>query len=152
MNVSIYANQKRIDDLLSRAEKAKEISLSAHWAKYLCVLTCGYLEVAVATILHDYAKGASNPNVARFASSAIRKVMKSPRLDNLLDVVGSFDPAWKTSLEAFAAGEVKEAINSLVGQRQLIAHGNDSQLSLGRFKSYYTSAKRFVEELDETCC
>lgn len=152
MNVAIYANQKRIDHLLTVAEEVEDLSQSAHWAKYLCVLACGHLEVAVETILRDYATSASNPSVARFAGFAIRHVLKSPKVDNVLDVVGSFNPAWKNDLEAKVEGEVKESVNSMVGQRHLIAHGRDSDLSLGRFKGYYAGIKKFIVQLDTTCC
>ena len=54
-------------------------------------------------------------------------------------------------LEAYTEGGIKAAVNSIVTNRNKIAHGEDVSLGLAGLKDYYKSAKKLVERLEQMC-
>ena len=65
--------------------------------------------------------------------------------EQLLQFVGSFNPDWRSELEKFVAGERKDALDSVVANRNNIAHGESVSLTYVRIKDYY---KYICEVLD----
>lgn len=120
--------------------------LVAEMAKYLCVLTSGYLEIAVFEILTTYAARCSNGQVSRFVARKLSRLpnMKMAAIKGLLE---DFSEDWARDLLEYCDGEIADSVNSIVNQRQNIAHGRQSDVSLVRMDSYYRAAKRMIRKL-----
>ena len=105
---------------------AGDIEAQSHWAKYLCVLSAGFLENALREVYGQYCTQCSNQNVARFAGQVLARI-QNPKAGTFLDLAERFLPYWKTDLEAFMDEEGrKDAIDSIMANRHLIAHGKNS--------------------------
>src|SRR6266705_1531897 len=97
--------------------------MQAHWAKYLCVLTAGFLENSIRYTLQGFATRTSSPKVANYVSSKLDR-MPNPKAENLLQLIAAFDSAWAKDLEAFLSDDSrKESIDTIMSNRHLIAHG-----------------------------
>jgi len=108
------------------------------------------LEKAVQLILGDYAKSKSAPNVSNYVESQLRW-FQSAKMENILSLVQAFSPIWRQELENECDDQVKDAIDSIVANRHLIAHGENVGISLGTISAYYRGAVRFIEILDSKC-
>ena len=124
--------------------------LRSHFAKYMCVLTSGYLEECVRLLLRNYCQHQAGPAVFRFVESAIADItgLKEDKLKALLE---QFDPEWARRFEAHSTQQHKDALDSVVANRHLIAHGRYMGISLGTSLSYTTRVKEAVRILDEQC-
>ena len=74
--------------------------------------------------------------------------MKSPRnanMERILQMAGIFSPAWRISIEAATTDEMKDAVDSILSNRDNIAHGGDVGLTIGTMKRYYGDALRVLE-------
>jgi len=120
--------------------------LEAEYARYLCVLACGFLEKAVAEIIVGYASSRTARPVLSFIESSVRRLGNLDK-ERLLSVVGSLDAGWRTELDAFIVDEKKEALNSVVGLRHNIAHGGDGRISLGQVQKYWVQIQAIVEKV-----
>ena len=69
----------------------------------------------------------------------------------LLDLVGSFDKGWMTDLGAYMAGKRRDALDSVVANRNRIAHGDSSNISFHQVSEYYESVREILQRLDEIC-
>lgn len=68
------------------------------------------------------------------------------KAEKIVVIVGYFDSKWASDVSSFMNDEGrKEAINSIVAQRHLIAHGKDSTMSFVSLKGYY---KKLIEVFD----
>src|SRR3546814_17484789 len=72
--------------------------------------------------------------IAKYVGKQLR-YMQNPRAEAIRSLLETFDAAWATQLDTLLddnGGRVKESIGSLVGQRNTIAHGRNSDVSFGR--------------------
>lgn len=124
--------------------------VQSHFARYLCVLVSGYLEQAVKELLLDHTRRQSSPSVLRFVEAQIRRQtnMKSQRL---IDLVGSFDPTWRADLETYIVDERKDAVDSVVTNRNRIAHGDSVGVTFTRISEYYQQVQLVVDRISILC-
>jgi hypothetical protein len=150
MDARIVGAQQRIDSLESKAKSdlvKSDIELQSQIARFLCVLSSGLIEQAVIHTLATYSQKRSHPDVARYVSANVAK-LRNAKFDDVLVMLGYFNPDWREHFESSTAPEVKDAIDSIVNNRNQIAHGAQTGISLVTFMEYYKRVKLFISELD----
>lgn len=144
-----YAN--KLDTLFQKAQQlSHDLELQSHWARYLCVLVCGFLETGVRTTYGHYARSRAHPNVARYANKKL-ELFRSPTMGNILELTSLFSKEWAEDLERDTDGELKDAVNSIVAVRHQIAHGNDTGISYVRVREYHRSIVKVIDLLEQQC-
>jgi hypothetical protein len=150
MNKRIVGLQDRIDGLQAKA-KVEPVSLDAELqsqiARFLCVLGSGLMEQALIMILTDYAQKRCHTDVSRYVSASLSRI-RNAKFEDVLVVLGHFSPDWRDHFEEETDPEVKDAIDSIVNNRNQIAHGAQTGISLVTFMGYYKRLKAFIVELD----
>src|SRR4029077_17077617 len=71
--------------------------------------------------------------------------------EKILQAVGRFNPAWRTTLETAIAGQLRDAVDSIVNNRHQISHGGQVGITLTSLGNYYRDAQAVVAELKRTC-
>ena len=102
------------------------------------------------TILQEYARSKSHPFVSNFVSVQIAR-FQNPSADRVFDILQTFNREWADGLRAKSEGKITDHVNSIVSNRHNIAHGALSGISFVTIASYYESAQRFVQLLQEQC-
>ena len=148
--LAIHQQRQRLDNLFEAAKAFTDGELRSHWSRYLCVLVSGFLENSVELCLGEYTRRRSVPPVANYVTSRLQG-FQNPRMEKILDLLECFNPEWKTQLEAATQGKLSDSINSIVGNRHRIAHGESVALSMGSLRAYYDDAKVVVDLLQRTC-
>lgn len=148
--LAIHQQKQRLDYLFDAARNLSDIEMQSHWSRYLCVLVSGFLENSVEICLSDYSKRAANPNVSNFVSVKLRD-FQNPKMGLIVELFGSFNPDWRTQIEDATQGQLSDSVNSIVGNRHKIAHGDSVSLSLGSIAAYYKDAVAVIELLQRTC-
>lgn len=150
MNREVLRYRQRLDALFQRTGQLEDLELQAHWARYLCVLTSGFLEVSMRALFTQYARAVSAPSVAKYVQRRLED-FQSPKMSNICGLVRDFNQIWADELEVGTAGELKDAVNSIVANRHLIAHGRDVGVSHTQMKEYYARAVRVVDLVRAWC-
>lgn len=149
----LVRQHNRLVGLLNKTAEATggDLEAQSHWARYLCVLSSGFLENALHEVYGQYCARCSNRNVARFTDKVLARV-QNPKAGKFLEIAKSFRPEWQTDLEAFIEEDGrKDAINSIMSNRHLIVHGKDSAITLVRVKQYLEKSIRVVEFIEQQC-
>jgi hypothetical protein len=149
----LVSQQQRLEWLMKQASafRSDQIELQAHWARYLCVLAAGFLENALAEIYSTYAKSCASPSVSNFVESVLARI-QNPKANRFIDIARAFDPSWVDNLTTFLQNEGrKDAIDAVMSNRHLIAHGKDSGISLARVKDYVKKSIEVVEFIEVQC-
>lgn len=121
------------------------------FVSYLCVRSYAYLEFAVQTILIEYVKTVTNEGpLGKFVRGQLR-VNRALRRSELLRLIGKFSDDWKTNIRDSTQGQLGDSLNSIVNNRNKIAHGDDVYLSLSNLESYVSDAHRIVELIYNEC-
>ena len=152
-NRNISRQIQRLRDLIKKTDEATagNLELQAHWARYLCVLSSGLLENALVETYSSYVTSKAIPQIAGFASAAL-SIIQNPKTQKFLEVAGRFDANWRDELELFVAADGrKEAIDSIIANRHLIAHGVDSGITLARLKEYLNRSIEVLEFIEVQC-
>ena len=146
-NREISRQVQRLKALLKRVDEASggNVELQSHWARYACVLAAGLIENALAEVYSAFVKGAAQAPVAAFATHALGAI-QNPKTERFLQTAERFKPSWKTELEEFVSKDGrKDAIDSIMANRHLIAHGTDAGITMARVRSYLDKALEVIE-------
>jgi hypothetical protein len=148
--VEINRQRQRLDDLFKKASKLPDAELQSHWSRYLCVLVSGFLENSVRITYSEYARARADPSVADFVERRLRQ-FQNPKMGSILELAGGFSQEWKQQLEKDTSGQLAESVNSIVGNRHKIAHGESVGLTLQALGQYYGDALQVVDLLRQQC-
>ncbi len=148
--LDVARQRKKLDGLFEHIRNvSEEPEVRSHWAKYLCILVSGFVETSIRGIYEQYAADKSSPKIANYVGNRL-KGFQNPRMDKILDLCGAFSPEWKGEL-ANAPEEAKSAMNSIVANRNRIAHGEDVGLTYGMIYDYYQNAKKIIDMIETQC-
>ncbi|MCH8146745.1 MAG: hypothetical protein IH987_01965 [Planctomycetes bacterium] len=150
-NIEIAKRENRLDSLFERiGHAAQDAELQSHWTRYLCILVSGFLESSIRTTFASFANKRAQSNVASFVTAQLG-FLQNPKMGKILELVRKFSAEWAEQLEADTQGEIKAAVNSIVANRNKIAHGEDVSLGLVGLKDYYKSSKKLVKLIEQLC-
>ena len=149
----LISQKQRIDWLIAEASRFQgdQLELQAHWARYLCILAAGFLENALSEVYSKYAKASANPQVSNYVEAVLGKI-QNPKTGKFLDTARAFDRSWEESLSSFICNDGrKDAIDAIMSNRHLIAHGKDSGISLARVQEYFKKSIEVIEFIERQC-
>tara|TARA_R110000868_G_scaffold122089_1_gene323651 strand:+ start:3176 stop:3649 length:474 start_codon:yes stop_codon:yes gene_type:complete len=155
MHPRILSNKTKLDNLYTKVSSYTVPNEQVEWAKYLCVLTAGYIEESLRVLLLDFASKNSSIEIQRFVEREINFITNC-KTERIVAVLNKFDINWA---EKFANDikdkspidrEIKDSIDSIVSNRHLIAHGKSVGLTYATMNSYYTYCARAIEILEDT--
>ena len=150
-NREVVRYKMRLDSLFKKIETLSEDpELQSHWAKYLCVLVSGFLETSVRAIYGQYTQRKAASNIANYVISRLDG-FQNPKMAKIINLTNSFNLEWGDSLREKTEGELKNAIDSICANRNLIAHGRDSGITYARINDWYQDAIEVVELIEKQC-
>ena len=127
------------------------LELQAHWAKYTCVIMCGYIETAIIELLRQYVEEKRCPKPVTSYITYQLKFFQNASVDKIIALVASFDKGWETSLSTFIDDERRAAINSVVGNRHRIAHGLDVTVTVAQLARWYPKVTEVITHIKGLC-
>ena len=142
----------RIGRILKEADKMDNDELKSDMARYACILVSGYLEASCRDIFGNFAKNQSSPAVHRFVARQLDQYYNL-KADRFIQLANSFDPERGRKIEQDGEfGKLKDAVDSIVANRNNVAHGRDTGISLAVIKDYYERAGRFIRLIESAFC
>ncbi len=142
---------ERIERLVLSAAVAcdKNIEIQSEWARYICVLSAGFVESSCREFYKSFCKPQCSPAVYRYIARDLDAI-QNPKSSRLVEVARVFDETWGAKLEAFLQAEGRaDAIDSIMSNRHLIAHGRSSGISLARIAGYFELVVEVMEFMED---
>jgi hypothetical protein len=127
-----------------------DLETQADFARYLCVLVSGYLEKSLSELIQEHSRQHGGPTLQRFVEKSTRRFTNT-NCQKLKDLLGSFNADWRSKLDAVLIDELKDAIDSVISLRHLIAHGGSAGVTLSRVREYYLQIQVVVDEISDLC-
>jgi hypothetical protein len=145
-HTTLHQLSSRLDRVFELSRNIEDDEIKSHYARYLCVLTSGYLEESFKLIIRTYVGNKSHPNISNYVNLSTNNVtsLKTKRLAELLCL---FNIQWQQVFESLVTEEEKEAVDSVVANRHLIAHGQNVGVSYARVLAWYKDVKNVVEKI-----
>jgi len=148
MNVKVSYYIDRLDNLFQLADGISDDEVKGHFAKYLCIRTSGLIEVFFKTQLEDYVTDTSPLPIANYVNNRFKTFtnINSKKIHDLLEV---FSPLWAEQYDNKMTEELTSSLNSVISNRNNIAHGNNDSISMPNVKIYYENVKDIILILDD---
>lgn len=138
---------QQIGSLIDRIDPGRDDELKAQIAQHICVRLSGVIENAIRENISRMIEATSHPRAIRFINKNLEN-FQNPKPEKIINLLEQFDKTWAAHITNFWEPEIKDAIGSIVGQRNLIAHGGSTDVSLVRVINWYKLAKKFCEHLE----
>jgi hypothetical protein len=116
----------------------------------ICILVFGFAEQATRHIYTESARSRSARSIARYVERQ-REGWTNADATKLCTLTSAFDARWTNDLEDYLAGQRKDALDSVVANRHVIAHGRDVGLTYIRIRDYYREVRDIVAYLETQC-
>lgn len=151
MTVMGNRTKSRIDAVFFFVSKqaADEEALS-HWARYLCVLSSGLVEVSIKSILTEYVRHHSNQEVMNHVESRLES-LTNVNEEKVFQLLISFNPKWGEQFRQKRTDVQKAALDSVIANRNLIAHGSSVGLTMARIRDYYREIVSILKLIEGEC-
>lgn len=126
-----------------------EAETIGHWGRYACITCTGYIEVALRLVVQTHVQSKATSEIATYVVRDIEGV-QNPKAEKIIKVLRCFSDNWAEAMEKYLAANpaVKDAIDSLMANRHLIAHGRPCSISIGRVSDYFEQADQAIDFLD----
>lgn len=129
-----------------------DYEIKAQFVWYLCIRASSYVEYSVKTILLEYVKSETDraPNLANFVHKKLEYSF-NPKPSRILDLLELFNSDWKQNLGNSIDGKLSTSVGSIVANRNRIAHGEISDITLERLADYFADAQEVVRLIYIEC-
>src|SRR5262249_4958164 len=107
-------------------------------------------ESSIRTLYGEYARARAAPNVANYVEGQL-KYFQNAKMDRILELTRLFNPKWESELKVACEGEFKDAVDSIVTNKNRIAHGESVGITIVVIRGYYDRAWRVLEMIDAQC-
>jgi hypothetical protein len=137
----------RLDNTFSRVNQlGTDLEARSDFARYLCILVSGYFESAIYELILSYCSRTASPQNQRYVASQLERFTNANR-ERVLQLLGNFDPVWRTRFESVIVDEREAALNSVIGLRNRIAHGDSVGITYSQITLYSERIETIVREL-----
>lgn len=143
MKIKRKAEESKIKDLYLLTSKIEDDETQAHMSKFLCVQSSGYLENVVKSLIESYLDKSCPQSVSRFVQKKVSN-LTNLEFEKLCSFLDSFDSNWKLNFANQISDEQKAALNSIISQRNAIAHGNPSSITFNSINNYFKDLEDII--------
>src|SRR5690554_3411240 len=147
MNKGIQSQIRALDTLFKDVAEVTDDEIKSHLAKYLCIKTSGLLENYLKSQIGDYVDNCSSKPTATFVKS---KMKTFTNVDNkkLTIFLQSFHEDWLDKYEDLMNDQLRSTLNTVISNRNNIAHGNPDNITFRAIEHYYEDIKLVINHLD----
>ena len=119
----------------------------SYLTKFLIVFTSGIYEQIIENILSEWALAKCHPQIAHFIIRYINNKFRNPDIENIVRVLSEFNKDWADEIEKLPNAN-KSALDTIVSNKNAIAHGTLSIINLTKFEDLYNASKKVIEKID----
>lgn len=144
----VHQQIQRLDHLFTLANSFSEEEHIANWSRYLCILASGLIENSVKAFVWRYASKKSAVTIQSYVNKKVQSITNL-NCEKLSQFLRSFSEEWCEEFDKTISEKQKAAIDSIIANRNNIAHGSDVGISFVTMKQYYTDAKAVLALLEK---
>lgn len=139
--------EKQLDNLFKEVSLIPEGEITkAHLSRYLCVRTSGYLENVMRLLIANFCDGTSPKPVSNYITKRT-KYITNLDFKRIINLLSEFNSEWSSEFKARITDQQISSMNSVVSNRNNIAHGNNDSITFRDMTQYYNDIKEICEVL-----
>jgi hypothetical protein len=139
-----------IKEAIKRIDKFKgDRKIASDLESYLVVLISGIYEDCLEYLINKRAAKAGDLEVAAFIEKTLDIQLRNPNWENLTNMLGRFSKKWVATMNKRIRNQAKTDLNNIVTNKNAVAHGNASNLTLGEIKNCHKNCRSIFEKLEK---
>lgn len=150
MNSEVFKEKKRLDDIFKLIDKISDEETKAHFSRYLCVLVSGFIENSMKYLICEYARSSASPKIVNYIQAKADS-MTNLNCEKVKQILCLFSKTWLELFEDKIGESEKDALDSVIANRNSIVHGKSVGLTFARIKDYYEKVKAIIDYIDNSC-
>ena len=145
--------QLRINSLIvqinSLNDDGSSDEIKSNLSRYLCILISGYTDKLFINMLIQYFSVRNGPRISRFMTQTYKHT-SNLKMKKIEEILSSFDKEWANKLkECQKYDEYTAAINSITDNRNKIAHGENTTVTVKSLEDWFKKINEFFEEINK---
>ncbi len=152
MNNPLLLDEKKLIDNLFRqiTEFDGDPYIESLLTYYLCVRVSGFVETCVRGILVAYSTPRAQDHVHAFVVSKLER-FPNPTFDQICKTIADYSDQWNRDFKNRIPDRVRGSLRSMNVNRNQIAHGGTSTITIGQLQQYYQDIILLITELEAVC-
>jgi hypothetical protein len=142
--------KQRIDDLFVLADACDSYETKSELASFAAVLTSGLIESSCRRFLLRFTVQRSHTAVARYVESKMY-FFQNAKTSQIEELLGFFDPDFARQFNADLTEDELAAVNSVVTNKNHLAHGENPGLGLEVMSRYYRLCLSAIKKIERIC-
>jgi len=139
-----------IKDAIKRVEKFRgDRKIASDLESYLVVLIAGVYEDCLEYLINKRVDRVGDVEVSTFIQKTLHVQLRNPNWENLTNILGRFSRRWVNTIKKRVRDRAKTDLNSIVNNKNAVAHGNNSSLTLAEIKNCHKNYKSIFEKLEK---
>lgn len=141
---------QEIDEMLKLISSAKinDPALQSFLSGFAVVYISGVYEECIEKLFVLRASKTKDKHLISYIEKSVDKGFRNPNYDKILEFLGYFGEDYKKSFKSRVPEQGKQAINSIVTNKNNIAHGKQSNVTIADIISYHLNAKVIFDKLE----
>lgn len=141
---------KDIEDNIAKVENANlaDPELIAMLSSYLVVFISGVYEDCIEFLFVYRAGKGGDRQIESLVKRFLHRHFRNPEYDKILDLVNALDARYATRMRSKVPPASAEGINSIVNNKNRVAHGESSNATLKDVRVYHDNASVVFHELE----
>lgn len=158
VNQKLQASIDELDNIINIIDSLGQISRpSPYLSKYAIILASGTIESCFKIIIADFLLlHTTNESLSSFINNAIRETSKNPSYQNIINVLKGINRELSQKFkdkvgELEHKEQILSALESLVENRNSLAHGGSPTTTASQVKNHFEYAIKVLIVLEEVC-
>lgn len=139
---SIHESIKKVDSYKGDAE------IASYLCGFLAVKICGVYEDCIEHLICQRAARATDTEVYQYVKSSIAESFRNPKFSRIIEILSKFSSAYVDALKNGIDHKSRVALDSIVDNKNAIAHGRSSNVTLSDIKDYHSRCMPIFELLE----
>lgn len=148
----------RITEIDSAIDKAKAVVLGAadpevqaFFARYIAVFSSGVYEDCIEHLFTEFARKYGNSDIVFFMSKMLHSHFRNPDYGKVKEWLKHINPDYGPELDKRLASSVgcRDAIDSMVNNKNDVAHGKSCTATLGDVEKFYCCISPLFDAIEE---
>ena len=142
-------DKSRVQHVFNALERLPEDEeIRGHWTRYLCILTASLLETGLREIIVEYVRRNSDKRIQKRFSRR-QQLPSNPKKSEIISTLHSFDKEWGKEIEKYITEERGAKIDSVMNNRNRIAHGQDVSITSRSLNSQFQEVVLVIKFIND---
>ena len=116
---------------------------------YLTVVISGVYEDCIEHLFGERAAKAGDAELQYYVKTTLGERFRNPKYAKIIEMLSKFSPDYVKQLRGLVEEPARLGLDSIVDNKNLVAHGSVSNATLADVSKYYADAKALLDALED---